>query len=31
MVTSVETVTQSLIDGKFKYDAGSLDISSRKI
>lgn len=27
----MEAITQSLIDGKFKYDAGSLDISSRKI
>ncbi len=31
MVIGVEAVTQSLIDGKFEYDAGSLDISSRKI
>ena len=31
MVVGVEAITQSLIDGKFKYDTGSLEISSRKI
>lgn len=31
MVAGVDTVTQNLIDGKFEYDMGSLEISSRKI